>query len=136
MVEVVQDGQIRAYADFDNRNLSRNPQRVALANLPVLDISPFLREGTRDERMHMARTLRSACIDIGFFYLTGHGFAPGTLDAVLAQGRRFFELAGRREDEAFVPQCRRAGLRAHGRRRPGEKPRQGRGHQGAPLARA
>lgn len=92
MVEVVQDGQFRAYADFDNRNLSGNPQRTALANLPVLDVSPFLRESTRDERMHMARALRSACIDIGFFYLIGHGFASGTLDAVLAQGRRFFEL--------------------------------------------
>ncbi len=92
MVEVVQDGQFWAYADFDNRNRSRNPRRTALANLPVLDISPFLRESTRDERMHMARALRSACIDIGFFYLIGHGFTPGMLDAVLAQGRRFFEL--------------------------------------------
>jgi isopenicillin N synthase-like dioxygenase len=42
--------------------------------------------------MHTARALRSACIDIGFFYLTGHGFTQGELDAVLAQGRRFFEL--------------------------------------------
>jgi isopenicillin N synthase-like dioxygenase len=93
MVEVVQDGQIRAYADFDNRSLPRSPQRTALANLPVLDISPFLRESTPDERIHMARALRSACIDIGFFYLIGHGFTPSKLDAVLAQGRRFFELA-------------------------------------------
>jgi isopenicillin N synthase-like dioxygenase len=92
MVEVVQDGQIRAYADFDNRSLPRSPQRTALANLPVLDISPFLRESTPDERIHMARALRSACIDIGFFYLIGHGFTRGKLDAVLTQGRRFFEL--------------------------------------------
>src|SRR5262245_12050961 len=74
MVEVVQDGQFRAYADFDNRSLAREPQRTALANLPVIDLSPYLREGTRDERMQTARTLRSACIDIGFFYLIGHGF--------------------------------------------------------------
>ena len=63
-----------------------------LPSLPVLDISPFLRESTPDERIHMARALRSACIDIGFFYLIGHGFTPSKLDAVLAQGRRFFEL--------------------------------------------
>jgi isopenicillin N synthase-like dioxygenase len=92
MVEVVQDGQFRAYSDFDNRHLSRNPQRAALANLPVIDISPFLRDSPRDDRLHAARALRSACIDIGFFYLTGHGFTPGDLDEVLIQGRRFFAL--------------------------------------------
>ena len=92
MVEVVQGSQFPAYSDFDNRGLSRNPQRAALANLPVIDISPFLRENTRDDRVHTARALRSACIDIGFFYLTGHGFTPSELDAVLAQGRSFFEL--------------------------------------------
>jgi len=65
MVEVVQSGQFRAYSDFDNRNLSRNPQRAAVINLPVIDISSFLSESTRDDRMHTARALRSACIDIG-----------------------------------------------------------------------
>ena len=92
MVEVVESGQFRAYSDFDNRNLSHNPQRAALANLPVIDISSFLRASTRDDRMRTARELRSACIDIGFFYLTGHGFAPSELDAVLTQGRSFFGL--------------------------------------------
>jgi hypothetical protein len=42
MVEVVQSGQFRAYSDFDNRSLSRNPQRAAVINLPVIDISSFL----------------------------------------------------------------------------------------------
>jgi isopenicillin N synthase-like dioxygenase len=92
MVEVIEDNQFRTYADFDNRALSRNPQRAALVNLPVVDISPFLSESTRDDRMHTARELRSACIDIGFFYLTGHGLALNELDAVLVQGRSFFGL--------------------------------------------
>jgi isopenicillin N synthase-like dioxygenase len=92
MVETVQDGQFRAYADFDNRSLARDPQRAALSNLPVVDLAPFLHVSPHDDRLHTARQLRSACIDIGFLYLTGHGFTPGELDAVLAQGRRFFEL--------------------------------------------
>ena len=92
MVEVIQSDQSHAYADFDNRALSRDPQRAALVNLPVIDISPFLCESTSDDRMHTARELRSACIDIGFFYLTGHGFTPNELDAVLTEGRRFFGL--------------------------------------------
>jgi len=92
MVEAVQGGQFGAYADFDNRNLSRHPQRAALVSLPVIDISPFLSSSSRDDRMRTARELRSACVDIRFFFLTGHGFTQNKLDAVLAQGRRFFEL--------------------------------------------
>src|SRR5689334_20261637 len=92
MVEVVADGQFRAYSDFDNRNLSRDPQRAALANLPIIDISAFIRGSAREDRMRTARELRSACIDIGFFYLTGHGFTPEDLDDVLTQGRKFFAL--------------------------------------------
>jgi isopenicillin N synthase-like dioxygenase len=92
MVEVIQSKQFRAYADFDNRAASRNPQRVALANLPVIDISPFLCKSTNDDRIRTARELRAACIDIGFFYLSGHGFALNELDVVLAQGRSFFGL--------------------------------------------
>jgi isopenicillin N synthase-like dioxygenase len=45
-----------------------------------------------DDRMHTTRELRSACIDIEFFYLTGHGFTPNELDAVLTQGRCVFGL--------------------------------------------
>src|SRR5262245_2595546 len=92
MVAVVPGAQFRAYSDFDNRNLSRNPERIALSKLPVIDISPFLRESARDDRIQAARQLRSACIDIGFFYLTGHGFTAIELDCVLAQGRSFFGL--------------------------------------------
>src|SRR5262245_43880365 len=92
MVEVIQGNQVAGYADFDNRALSRNPTRAALANLPIIDLSPFLRESGPDARMRVARELRSACIDIGFFYLTGHGFTPAELDSVLTQGRRFFAL--------------------------------------------
>jgi len=92
MVEVIQENQKGAYADFDNRALSQNPARTALASLPVIDLSPFLRESTQVERMGTAREIRSACIDIGFFYLTGHGFTQPELNAVLTQGRSFFAL--------------------------------------------
>lgn len=92
MVEIIQGSQFRTYSDFDNRALSRDPSRVALAKLPLVDISPFLCTSTRDDRMRAARELRSACIDIGFFYLTGHGFTLNELDAALTQGRSFFGL--------------------------------------------
>lgn len=92
MAEMVQGSQFGAYADFGNRALLGNPRRVARADLPVIDLSPFLGDGTREAQVDMARELRSACIDIGFFYAIGHGFTPDELDAVLAHGRRFFAL--------------------------------------------
>ena len=55
MVEVIQGGQVSAYADFDNRAASPNPQRVALADLAIIDLSPFLGESTAEERMRTAR---------------------------------------------------------------------------------
>jgi isopenicillin N synthase-like dioxygenase len=92
MVDILQENEVSAYADFDSRSLARNTKRVALANLPTIDLSPFMSGGTREDRMKTARAIRAACIDIGFFYLVGHGFTTSELDAVLAQGRSFFDL--------------------------------------------
>jgi isopenicillin N synthase-like dioxygenase len=88
----IQTDQRGAYADFDNRPLSRDPQRVAVSNLPIIDLSPFMDESAREDRMHTARAVRSACINIGFFYVTGHGFTVKELNAVLTQGLSFFAL--------------------------------------------
>jgi isopenicillin N synthase-like dioxygenase len=92
VVDVIHADQRGAYADYDNRSLSRDPQRVAVSNLPIIDLAPFMDEGAREDRLRTARAVRSACIDIGFFYLTGHGFTVKELDAVLAQGLGFFAL--------------------------------------------
>ena len=92
MVDVIDPDQRRAYADFDSRALSRDPQRVAVSNLPIIDLSPFMNESAREDRMHTARAVRSACINIGFFYVTGHGFTVKELNIVLTQGLSFFAL--------------------------------------------
>jgi len=92
MVSVVRPDRRGAYAAFDNRALLRDPQRVAVADLPVIDLSPFTAAGAREDRLQIARAVRAACIDIGFFYVTGHGFSVDELNAVLTQGLRFFAL--------------------------------------------
>lgn len=92
MVDVIQADQRAAYADYDNRALSRAPQRVAVSDLPIIDLAPFMAESSREDRLRTARAVRAACIDIGFFYVTGHGFTAKELDGVLAQGRAFFAL--------------------------------------------
>ncbi|HXQ50017.1 MAG TPA: 2-oxoglutarate and iron-dependent oxygenase domain-containing protein [Stellaceae bacterium] len=67
-------------------------ERKAVTRLPVIDLSPFLEDHGFDERRAVARALRDACIDIGFFYLTGHGIPQQEFDDVIAMGHRFFEL--------------------------------------------
>ncbi len=73
----------------------RGPQvreRKAVTRLPVLDLAPFVERRGLGERQAVAKELREACIDIGFFYLTGHGIAQREFDDVIAMGHRFFAL--------------------------------------------
>lgn len=92
MVEIIRGDQVATLSEFDSRSLSSNPQRIAVSNLPVIDLTAFMRESASEECLRVARAIRSACIDIGFFYVTGHGFSPAELDSVLSEGRKFFAL--------------------------------------------
>jgi len=83
-----------------HRNIPRDrptsiSRRTGLANalttLPVIDVSHSSR-GQRAESQDVARKIRQACIDIGFFYITGHGFSDAELEGALERGRRFFAL--------------------------------------------
>jgi isopenicillin N synthase-like dioxygenase len=73
--------------------------RHALDTLPVIDIAPFLNGGSAAEREAVARELRRVCIDIGFFYLTGHGISETELEEALQRGRGFFRLPLEEKDK-------------------------------------
>jgi isopenicillin N synthase-like dioxygenase len=66
--------------------------RRGLVTLPHVDVTPFVQGGSFAARKRVAAELRQACIDIGFFYLHGHGLDPGELEAALQWTRRFFAL--------------------------------------------
>ncbi len=76
------------FADSDRRF---GITRQALRELPLIDISPFA-TGSGAECLQVARQVRKACIDIGFFYLRGHGLSSTECDEVIAWGHRFFAL--------------------------------------------
>ena len=71
---------------------SSGVQRSAIDKLPVIDVSPLLVPGDRGARERVGRQIRQACIDIGFFYISGHGFSEAEMHATLMQARRFFSL--------------------------------------------
>lgn len=61
--------------------------------LPIIDISPFLDPtSTHSARHETAAAINSACLDYGFFYLTGHGIPLSTMDEILSLAERFFAL--------------------------------------------
>lgn len=62
-----------------------------MAQVPVIDFTPF-RQGTPAGKAKVAREIRDACEDTGFFYLAGHGIAQSEIDAIFAASRRFFAL--------------------------------------------
>jgi isopenicillin N synthase-like dioxygenase len=66
--------------------------RKALEAVPVIDISAFCEGGSVADKRAIAREIRRACIDIGFFYISGHGFTAGDLTETLEWGHKFFAL--------------------------------------------
>lgn len=100
-IDTISDGAIDAFADFDNRYLRQGVARNDLARLPIIDIAPFVSGGDAAARDQVARQIRQASIDIGFFYARGHGFAPAELKALLDWGLRFFRLPRAEKDKVF-----------------------------------
>jgi isopenicillin N synthase-like dioxygenase len=91
-----QEGEASEFADFDNKYLEGEKcfgiKRHAVSSLPIIDVSPFVKVGTDSRRRSVARKIREACIDVGFFYLTGHGFTVNELNEAIAWGHRFYEM--------------------------------------------
>ncbi|MFM9968401.1 MAG: isopenicillin N synthase family dioxygenase [Burkholderiales bacterium] len=90
MADLMNSQEVESLDDFVNRG-ERDVARAAVSNLPTIDISPFLREASRQDRARVAAQLREACINIGFFYMTGHGISPAAFEEEIAWGHRFFE---------------------------------------------
>ena len=59
--------------------------------IPLIDIAPAL-AGTPADRLAVARAIDRACVDTGFFTITGHGVAPEVIDDVRRLAHAFFAL--------------------------------------------
>jgi isopenicillin N synthase-like dioxygenase len=60
-------------------------------SLPVVDISPFLSTSSSSKsRASCVASIASACRDVGFFYLIGHGVPESVTDEIISLARQFF----------------------------------------------
>ncbi len=59
--------------------------------VPVIDIAPFL-AGTPEGKRQVAEQIGSACRDIGFLTIVGHGVPKALIDATYQVSKEFFDL--------------------------------------------
>ncbi|GAA0966026.1 isopenicillin N synthase family oxygenase [Acrocarpospora macrocephala] len=59
------------------------------SELPVIDVSPLL---AGESAATVARQIEAACVDSGFFYISGHGVSADLIARMDVSARRFFEL--------------------------------------------
>ncbi|MFM9971920.1 MAG: isopenicillin N synthase family dioxygenase [Burkholderiales bacterium] len=90
MPNITVEGGIERFLDFDNTG--GEVKRMPLKNLPIIDLSPFSNGADLVTRQRVGREIREACVNIGFFYLTGHGIPNAELDEVIEWGHRFWAL--------------------------------------------
>lgn len=67
-------------------------ERKAIDHLPTIDLTSFVENGDAATRAGIADQLRAACIDSGFFYLTGHGIPLAEMEGAFGRAADFFAL--------------------------------------------
>lgn len=72
-----------------NGRANRMPNGIAGFSVPVIDIAA-LRDGSIAARQAVAADINAACVDTGFFTVTGHGVAADLLDRTRQAAAAFF----------------------------------------------
>ena len=61
--------------------------------VPAVDISPYVTDGTRDEKATVAAAIDIACREVGFIQIHGHGIDPAVSSALAEAMDGFFGLS-------------------------------------------
>ncbi len=61
-----------------------------MSSVPIVDISSLLPSGAEEGTESVARGIRSACLEHGFFYVTGHGVSEELLQRLERLSHEFF----------------------------------------------
>src|SRR5260221_5573450 len=73
-----------------NREKGRD-ERMAMESVPVIDLTAA-RAGGAADRLAAARAIDTACREIGFFTITGHGVPQSAAERLRTLAHRFFAL--------------------------------------------
>ena len=73
--------------------------------LPIIDVTGLLSPDTSDRRA-IGDALRNACLDSGFFYVTGHGVSSELRTSVLKNTQEFFSLPRKEKEKINLTKSR------------------------------
>ena len=125
MAELIGDGDVANFADFDNsaRVASILEGRRSSQTLPVIDFTPFACDGSAEARRSVASQLRAACVKTGFFYLVNHGVSEQEFEIAHDFGHLFFmQPRAEKQKIAKIHHPARQGWMATGGMNPDENP--------------
>lgn len=86
--------------EYLNSRLASGAKSKKQFTVPEIDISPSFSSSLED-RKAVAAQIHEACINSGFFHITGHGVSDETRQAVLTLAKRFFQTLSREKKEAL-----------------------------------
>lgn len=66
---------------------------VPFDSIPTVDISALVDGGSEDAIQAVAEEIRAACVEVGFFYISGHGVDRRFVDQTFATTKKFFHLS-------------------------------------------
>ncbi|NII94742.1 isopenicillin N synthase family dioxygenase [Microbacterium halimionae] len=61
-------------------------------NVPLVDITPYVRDGSPEDRAEVARQIDAACREVGFIQITGHGIPDEVIAGLTDAVDEFFAL--------------------------------------------
>jgi isopenicillin N synthase-like dioxygenase len=83
------------------RDVSTKPPRDATSDeIPVIDISAI--NGDLEARKHLARQIKDAAMNTGFFYIKNHGISEYTIQSALDASKAFFAQSQEAKDSVSI----------------------------------
>lgn len=70
-------------------------------SVPEIDLGPLI-AGTPEQAVATAQDIRDACLEVGFFYVTGHGVDPELVAQTFAAAEAFFARPLEEKDEVSI----------------------------------
>ncbi|KAI9807844.1 MAG: hypothetical protein M1825_005149 [Sarcosagium campestre] len=76
-------------------------QPVIPSNIPIIDFSTWLQDGSPEARQDIAHQLASACRQVGFVYITNHGVDADLVEQAFDWTKKLFDLP--RDQKMLAP---------------------------------
>lgn len=113
MADTIDTGVGKRKVADSNSGLSA--KRLDFSEIPVIDISAMHSQDST-ARESLAKQIYSACTEVGFFYVKGHGVTPATIRDMQTASANFFnlELSQKMQIEIANSSCNRGYIPLYG----------------------